>query len=378
MAFDLDDTRSSNGTSGFSLKSKESYSSSSLKSDLEPYVGDLPLVDSLYKVGPGDLFQIFFESSSMDKQVNSEGNIILNRIGVVHLEGLTLKDAKKLILDNLKTSFKGSDCFVNLSKPKIMRIFVTGAVNTPGVYDVFGNFRLSDALREVNGFSIFAQRGDVRIISADGSIQVVNIRKFMLEGDLRSNPYLTQGCTIQVPFLDYEKSWVTVIRDSTSYIIQLEPGENILDEVVKTYSFYPPQPFSAVLVKEKNGVDTLISPPEAAIYQPRAYATIEILSPKLGVYVAGAVANPGPQVYRSDRKIIQYVSGAGLLTSTKIEDRMEVFRKTGQQELVSTNDVLRPGDIIYVKQNAEQKFLTYAPIVLSLVSFIIALLTLRK
>ena len=253
---------------------------------------------------------------------------------------------------------------------------MTGAVNAPGVYNFPGNFRLSDALLAAGGFSILAQKGSVRIQSGDGSSRMVSIRNFLLGGDLEGNPFLTQGCIIQVPVLDYQKPWVTVMRDSTSYIIQMEPGETVMDAILKTYSYNPPAPFSAVLISEKGAKDTLLSPSDAASFQPKPQANIELLSPKLGVYVAGAVATPGPQIYRSDRKVLQYISSAGLLSSTKIEDQMEVFRKTGQRETVSSNDVLRPGDIVYVRQNAEQKFLIYAPLVLSIVSFALSLLIL--
>ena len=350
------------------------YSPSSLKSDLDPFIGDYPQMDSLYKIGPGDLFQIFFDASSVEKQVTPEGNIVLNRIGIIHLEGLTLTEAKKIILDNLQASYKRTNCFVNLSKPKTMRIFVTGAVNEPGVHQVPGNFRVSDALKIAKGFSVMAQKGNVRIQAVDGSVQTINLSKFLKEGDLQSNPYLTQGSVIQIPFLDFKQSWATIVRDSGSFIIQLVPGETVRDVIFKSYSLSPSDPYTAILVSEKDGKDTLLSPSEAAIYEPRSEARIEALPSKQKIFVAGAISKPGFIPYHSDYKIIQYISEAGLLTSSKISRKIEVIHKDGRLSLQS---VLSPGDAVYVGQNFEQKFLIYTPVILSFVSLTLALLSLN-
>ena len=373
-AYDIGESRT--GISGFGGQEYPGSSGGSLHSDFEPYVSDYSIVDSLYIVGPGDLFQVFFESSSIEKQVTPEGNIVLSRVGVIHLEGLTLRDAKTRILGYLQTTHKRDNCYVNLSRPKTMRIFVTGAVNGAGIYQFPGNYRVSDAINAASGFSNLAQRGEIRISSADGSVQSVILKKFLMEGDLKSNPYLKPGSAIHVPFIDYEKPWVTVYRDSLSFTIQLEPEETVLDAVIKSYSFYSPIPFAAVLIREKDGKDTLLSPGEAARYRPRPAVRIEVLPQKREVFVAGAVVNPGYQLYHSDRKVIQYVAAAGLQTSSKISKNIVVVRKDGRRELVSMNEgELYPGDMVYIDKNLEQNIFLYTPILLSVASLTLALIS---
>jgi protein involved in polysaccharide export with SLBB domain len=379
LAQSQDESNSLTGAYSNTARSQIFSNTSSLassESDLNPYVGDFPLVDSLYKIGPGDLFQISYEASSVEKQVDPEGNIILNQIGVIPLNGLTLKEAEKSILDHLQSSYKRNRCFVNLRRPKTIRIFVTGAVNSPGTYTIPGNFRLSDGLAVAGNYSIFAQRGDIQIQSGD-SVQIVDVRKFLLNGDIQFNPYLSQGCIIRVPFIDYGKPWVTVVRDSGSFIIQMEPNETAQDVMIRSYSTSLPEPYGALLVREKNGKDTLLSPSEAANYRPMSQARVEILSFKDGIFVAGAVSRPGYLPYRSDHKIIQYVSEAGLQTSSKISQELEVIHKNGQRENLPLQATLQPGDVVYIDVNAEQRFLLYTPILLSVVSLTLALLTLR-
>jgi protein involved in polysaccharide export with SLBB domain len=333
-----------------------------------PYIGDYSLIDTLYKIGPGDLFQIVVEGTSFESQVNPEGNIVLNRIAVVHLEGLSLREAKKRILDNLQTAYKRQNCFVNLAQPKRMRIFVTGAVSLPGIYEVSGNNRVSDAINSAGGFSSNSQKGTVEV-RIGNKTTTLHTGRFLLHGDLNANPYLTQGSVLHVPFVDLAKPWVTLRMESSLFTVQLDSGESALDLVLKSYSFRPPPVYAGILVEEKNGKAVLVSPSEAAQYKPRAGAHLEIVLSRQDVFVGGAVAAPGLQPYRSEQKVVEYISRAGLLTSSRVSNRISVIRANGKRETLSLrNSGLQPGDVVLVGQNAEQKFLLYTPILLSMVS----------
>ena len=383
MAFDLNDLKNAGRMDPSDLQGLHTADNteepSRLQADMTPFVGDFPIVDTTYIIGPGDSFQIFYESTGMERQVNPEGNIVLNRIGVIALEGLTLKEAKRLLVGKLQTSHKKSECFVNISRPKTMRVFMTGAVISPGSYQIPGNFRLSDVLALAHGYSGMAQRGNIQITAKDGSVQPVNLGKFLVDGDLGSNPYLPQGANIHVPFIDFSKPWVVIRKDTLAQPVQLEPNENVRDLILKFHSFNSPPPYSAIVIKEKDGKEVLIGQSEMNDYHPKAEAQLEIIAQKKDVYVAGAVMRPGYQTYKSNFRLIQYVSDAGLLTSSKILDKMMVTRLDGKKEMVSTNDgLLSPGDMIYVDQNAEQRFIIYTPILLSLASLTIALVTILR
>lgn len=332
-----------------------------------PYSSDQSVVDSLYIVGPGDVFQIVYEANAVEKQVTPEGSISLNRMGVVQLQGLTLREAKKRILDRLLTSYRRENCSVTLARPKVMKIFLTGAVNNPGTLEVPGNFRLADAIRAAGGFSGMAQKEGVEII-AGGTKRTARVQKFMREGDLASNPYLTQGAVIHVPFVDYSKTWVTVRRGGETFTVQTMPGETLVDAVFKSYGFSSPAPYIAILVREKGKPDSVVAEYEAQSYVPGPQAYIEVISARSEVFVAGAVAAPGAQPHVSSRRLIQYISSAGLLFSSRVPAKITVIRKDGKREAVSIQSPAEPGDVLFVGQNAEQKFLIYTPILLSVVS----------
>lgn len=367
--------RSQGGSANYSFESQGRAPSnaqpariSTLPSDAMPYTSDQSVVDSLYVVGPGDVFQIVFESNAVEKQVTPEGNISLNRIGVVELEGLTLRAAKKRLLERLHTTYRKGDCFVGLARPKAMKIFVTGAVNNPGTFEVAGNMRVADAIRAAGGFSGMAQKEEVRITLGDVT-HTADVQKFIREGDLSANPYLLQGAVVHVPFVDYGRSWVTVRRGGETFAIQTAPGESLEDAIFKSYGFASPAPYVAVLVREKGRSDSVVTASEARAYVPGPQAYIETISAHSEIFVAGAVARPGAQGHISNRRAIQYISAAGLLTNSRVPEKISVIRKNGKRESVPIQSAaIEPGDVMFVGQNAEQRFLIYTPILLSVVS----------
>jgi protein involved in polysaccharide export with SLBB domain len=333
-----------------------------------PYVGDYALDENLYKVGPGDVFQIVVEGASFERQINPEGNIVLGRIGVVRLKGLTLKEARKHILDNLETAYKRRNCYVSLSRPKTMRVFVAGAVAAPGTYEMPGTVRVFDVIQKAGGFAAGAQTGTVEI-REEGKTRTIQTGAFMIKGDLEANPYVTQGTVLYVPYLDYNKPWVRIKGESGSFTLQMEPGETAEELLRKAYSYRTGPAYLALLVKEKDGKESVLTAAEAAQYRPASEASIEVFSTQQGVFVGGAVGAPGRQAYLPDQKVIEYISKAGILTMSRIPTKIMVIRGNGKRESLPLQSAgVRPGDVIIVGQNAEQKFLLYTPILLSIVS----------
>lgn len=339
------------------------------------FVGDVPVPESLYVIGPGDVFQIAYESRSMEQTVNPQGNIILARIGILEVEGLTLAAANKLILEKLRTAYKRTECFVNLARPKTMKVYISGAVAKPGTYRVEGHWRLSDLLVAAEGFAVSAARESIRIISRRGDTQTVDLRRFLVEGDFSANPLLPQGALVQVPYLDYTRPYLTVRLDTNLLDIQLGKGESVMDILRKYHSFGALPLYNAVLIHGPR--DSLVEPADFASRRPAAGDTLEIIRTNREVYVGGAVLRPGLQPYRSNHRLVNYLSEAGLITSSKVADRLLVVHADGRREILSTREGrLLPGDMVYVDQNTEQRFLLYTPILLSLASLTLAVINL--
>lgn len=350
-----------------------------LRTEAIPFIGDFPIVDSLYVVGPGDILQVFYENTALEKQVNPEGNILLARLGALKVGGKTLKEAKKVVLERLQGVYKKSECFVNLARPKTMKVFVTGAANVPGTFEVSGNTRLSDLFNLAQGFAPTARRDAIRITTRDGATSAADLRRFYMDGDLEHNPYLPQGGFVRMDYLDYDKPWLTIRRDTLQLPIQIEPGESLADLILKFHAFRTPPAFSTLILKEADGKIRSVSQAESRNLVPAPGTQVEIQPQFRDIYVGGAVARPGFQPYRPNRSVQHYISEAGILTSSRLADKVVVSRSDGRREKVDLKSgMLQPGDMVYVDQNSEQRFIIYTPILLSLASFSIAIITLFR
>jgi protein involved in polysaccharide export with SLBB domain len=295
------------------------------------------------------------------------------------VESLTLKKAKELILEKVQTSRIKSQCFVNLSRPKIMKVFISGAVEEPGVYHMEGNSRLSDILRNAKGFRYDAQKGELVVTSKDGGKTQVNLARFLVQGDLSANPYLRQGDQVFVPFIDYNKPYVTVIGDSVQLDVQLENGETVSDLLLKFNSFIAEQPPAIVLVTENGGEKKYFRSGEAAKYKPGTGALIEFSSEKGRIYIGGEVSNPGFVTHRADSRIMQYISSAGIKSTSRVPRKVKVLKANGETKtMTAASEKLEPGDVVIIGEDMERKLIIYTPLILSLASLTIAIITMTK
>jgi len=73
----------------------------------------------------------------------------------------------------------------------------------------------------------YAER-DIQIIRTDGTIQVVDLAKFRLNGDFTNNPYLKNGDVIVIPPLDLETNFISVDGAVNKPIkFQFSEGDNL-------------------------------------------------------------------------------------------------------------------------------------------------------
>ena len=92
-----------------------------------------------YIIGPGDklFIDIYGQSENYyQAEVSPDGDIILENIGPINLNGLSLASAKKRLLLRLKNIYSGINnktTFVNISVgiPRAIRVNIVGEVNLP-------------------------------------------------------------------------------------------------------------------------------------------------------------------------------------------------------------------------------------------------------
>lgn len=296
-----------------------------------------------YRLGPGDrlhmsVFKV--EGYAADVEVLSDGTINLPRLGSVHVQGLTLDQARVLITRLYDAILRRPLVYLDLREPRPVRITVSGEVQRPGLYSLSsrgssaqlassgpggegitvsspGWPTLVEAIQRAGGLTALGDLSDIEIVrpSAQPGGAPKRLRfDFMTvlrEGGLADNPLVFDGDSIRVARAE---------ALTNSDLLQTASS-----------SFAP---------------DTI------------------------QVQVVGQVERPGVQLIRSNSPLAQAIHAAGGLTRRAARNTVELIRLEADGSHVvqqvrfepgavlssANNPPLRQGDVVVVDRHGWAKF----------------------
>jgi len=174
---------------------------------------EYPVDETSYHLGPGDYLalHIIIENGdlSLDYYLNigADGKIFIPNVGEIYLSGLSLKEAKNKIYQEIRRVYpeKFSLSFL-LIQPKKVKIYLSGMVKNPGPLSVNDNLRVSEVIAKAGGVVsgastryVFIRRkdksGDEKLLKAD---LFAAFRSKDLSKDLR----VQSGDIIEIPDAD--------------------------------------------------------------------------------------------------------------------------------------------------------------------------------
>jgi polysaccharide biosynthesis/export protein len=158
-----------------------------------------------YRVAPGDVLRLNVpQQSTLDREltVSAEGNIYLPQIGEVRFDGLTLREAREFLLRRLQLFNPAiTEAVLTVMEYSGLRIYVLGAVSSPGSYTFQSPPTLWEVLRVAGGPTASASLAACRLISIQEGRPVsrtVNLSGYMT-GDTFPMDLLQGGDTLVVP-----------------------------------------------------------------------------------------------------------------------------------------------------------------------------------
>ncbi|HEX7402060.1 MAG TPA: SLBB domain-containing protein [candidate division Zixibacteria bacterium] len=131
--------------------------------------------------------------------VTPEGDLLIPGVGKVPVAGKSLADARSTIQDALLKYYKNVPITVTLVKLKKVKVIVAGRVESPGVYSVFANTRVSEVVDSAGVIEDSTSLRNILITHVDGNTSVADIFKFKRIGDRNRNPYVLGGDILFVP-----------------------------------------------------------------------------------------------------------------------------------------------------------------------------------
>ncbi|WP_029904696.1 SLBB domain-containing protein [Prevotella sp. 10(H)] len=161
-----------------------------------------------YKLGPGDEVVIDIwgvSQASLRQTISPEGNIIVDKLGPVFLNGMTIKEANSYIQKKFSNLYSGigdegaSHIKLTLGQIRTIQINIMGEVVAPGTYAISSLSSVLHALYNAGGVSDIGSLRLIQVFRKNKLIETVDIYRYLLDGDSSADIRLADGDIIIVP-----------------------------------------------------------------------------------------------------------------------------------------------------------------------------------
>ena len=294
-----------------------------------------------YRLGPGDeiIIDVWGNNEAQIRQsISPEGRIIVDQIGPIYLNGLTVREAN----DRIKSIFaqkyadvadSGSDISLSLGQLRTIQIDVMGEVSLPGTYRISPFSTLFHALYNAGGPTEAGTLRSIEIMRNGRRIATSDIYDYLFNGKRSNDIRLQEGDVIVVPAYD---RLVTIEGEvKRPMIYELKKGETVADLLgyaggMKSSAFGD----RVSIDRTTNGAKT-VAVVEAADFETSRLDDGDIVT--IGkadnrydnrVEIGGAVVHPGVYAIGIDVNTVKdLVNIAGNPTEDAFLSRAQLFRE---------------------------------------------------
>ena len=163
-------------------------------------------VSDAYVLGPGDVVTLHVWTGGNLQvtgavQVDPEGNLFLQDVGRVGVQGLTLSAVRALLRSRYGKVFQEFTLEVAISQMRTVDVYVIGEVAQPGKYTLPGNATVFTALFAAGGPTATGSLRTVKLTRADNSLQMIDFYDYLLQGKRVADVPLQPGDTLNVPLV---------------------------------------------------------------------------------------------------------------------------------------------------------------------------------
>ncbi|RAJ92120.1 protein involved in polysaccharide export with SLBB domain [Larkinella arboricola] len=189
-----------------------------------------------YVVGPNDELNINiygYSEATYPTVVNPDGFIYIQRVGPIHVAGLTIEQAKSRILERLSKIYVGlksgsygpanTYMVVTLGDIRSIRVTVTGEAIRPGTYTVSSLSTAMNVIYQAGGPSEIGSFRNVQVIRNNRVVASLDLYDFLTTGVQRNDVRLQDNDNIR--FTTYKAHVEITGSTRRNNIFEMLPGE---------------------------------------------------------------------------------------------------------------------------------------------------------
>lgn len=266
-----------------------------------------------YAIGVGDILNItvwehpeltipsgsFRSPSEGGNEVKADGTIFYPYAGDIQVVGLTTKEVKALIVENLSSVIKSPQVDVRVADYRSKKVFVSGAVKQPSVLPITNTpLTLVEAIDRAGGLAPDAAWNNVQL-TRNGTTSYISLKSLYQEGAWSKNLLLQQNDLLHIPRNDADKifvlgevrrpSSISMSRNGTSLAEALSEANGINERTADGRGIYVLR--NTAIVKDSDGLPVY----KATVFHLNANSAVGFmladkfsLKPRDVVYVAPA------------------------------------------------------------------------------------------
>lgn len=155
-----------------------------------------------YVLGPGDSLKVTIWGQIQQiftLTIDSEGKVLLPKIGPVYLWGLNFGEAERLIKEKLSSAFANIQISVSMGRLRGIKVFVLGEAKSPGAYTVSALSNSFHAIYAAAGPKKIGSMRKIKLIRKGSSEKPIDLYNILIKGDNTQDYKLRGNDIIFIP-----------------------------------------------------------------------------------------------------------------------------------------------------------------------------------
>ncbi|MCH5242226.1 MAG: SLBB domain-containing protein [Muribaculaceae bacterium] len=333
-----------------------------------------------YILGPGDevIIDIWGANEDHIRQfISPEGSIMIEQIGPVYLNGMTINQANNLVKNTFAKKYAGmsdeeTDIQVTLGQVRTIQVDILGEVATPGTYRLSPFATVFNGLYNAGGINDIGTLRNIQVLRNGKIVAGVDVYDYLFEGKSKGNIRLQEGDVIIVP--PYEQLVNVEGNVKRPMYYEIKPNETIQD-LLNFAGGFTGEAYSDVLIlSRQTGTQNELYNIEKGEFDTYRLKDGDLLT--IGtildrytnrVELQGAVYRPGMYAISPNVQTIgQLISTAEGLTEDAYRGRALLYREGPELQLqimaIDLDDILngvtpdielKPNDLLVVSSIQE-------------------------